>query len=369
MIEIGDAVREAAPDLQRPSGGFAWWYADLVSPEGDGAVLIWSYGLPFLPGNAAAARHGRPERPAARPSVNVVAYRRGRPTVYLLQEYPEREADGVGHGPMQRIGRCRFDRQTQAGGLHLHAELDCPMPGTDERLTGTLWIQGVARGADPAACSGDGVPHLWTPLSGPARGEAILRLGSRVVASVRGRAYHDRNTGGVPLHALGMDRWMWGRFPFADRERIAYLLWPEGGAPPRAIGLEIGADGATEHVGPLAVHAEGERWSPIGPRPPATVRLLHGGQPWLVLRPRAPGDVGPFYLRFLCDAEAANGARATGWAETVRPNRIDRVLHRPFVRMRVHRAAGANSPWVPLFSGPREGRAGRLLRHLLGRQR
>ena len=35
------------------AGGFAWWYLDLVDERGDGLVLIWSFGLPFLPGYAA----------------------------------------------------------------------------------------------------------------------------------------------------------------------------------------------------------------------------------------------------------------------------------------------------------------------------
>ena len=42
--------------------------------------------------------------------------------------------------------------------------------------------------------------------------------------------------------------------------------------------------------------------------------------------------------------------------------RIPRRILRPLVRMRVHRAAGPNSMWLPLFSGDTEGRVRRLLR-------
>jgi carotenoid 1,2-hydratase len=39
---------------------------------------------------------------------------------------------------------------------------------------------------------------------------------------------------------------------------------------------------------------------------------------------------------------------------------VDLDLHRPFVRMRVHRTEAPSSFWLPLFSGPREGRWRRL---------
>lgn len=362
MIEIGNAPQGATPCLDRAAGGFAWWYADLVNPAGDGATLIWSYGLPFLPGYAAAARKGRAERPRARPSINIVTYQAGRPSVYLLQEYSEEAADGAAAEFDQRIGECRFVRTVENGVLRLHAEMDCALPGTPERLTGHFRVEGTARGDDASAYAGE-APHLWTPLSGPATGEVCLHVGGRVVAEVRGRAYHDRNMGGRSLHTLGIRHWIWARLPFRDRERIVYLLWPADGGAPRAIGLEIREDGATEHLAPLDLELAGRRWAPIGPRLPAAIELLRDGRRWLSLRVHQPADVGPFYLRFLCGAEDAGGEQVLGWGEIVRPDRVDLALHRPFVRMRVHRIAASNSPWVPLFSGPREGRVRRLLRH------
>jgi hypothetical protein len=91
----------------------------------------------------------------------------------------------------------------------------------------------------------------------------------------------------------------------------------------------------------------------------------------------APVDAGPFYLRY--GLRTADGA-ARGWGERVRPAAVDVPWQRPFVRMRVHGPAlpmgargpsgganqpGADSAWLPLFSGPREGRVGRLLRSWL----
>ncbi|HEV2146874.1 MAG TPA: hypothetical protein VGR37_05710 [Longimicrobiaceae bacterium] len=364
MIQIGSTSREMDPALLRAPGGFAWWYADLVTPDGDGVVLIWSFGLPFLPGYADASRRGAPQLPADRPSVNVVAYSRGVPTVYLLQEYPAAEASWADADGAQRIGRCRFLRTAADGRCSLDADLDCPVPGSSKRLTGRVRVQGVAR-ISPEEPSSDDAPHLWTPLTGPAEGTAVLRLGGREVARVSGRAYHDRNGGSVPLHALGIERWMWGRFPLEGREAVYYLLWPRGGGAPECLGVVLHADGSTEEVPALDVETGPERRSFAGLRWAEWIRLWAGGERWLEVRHRALADVGPFYLRLLSEGTVAGGESALGWGELCVPDRVDLPLHRPLVRMRVHRVGGANSLWLPLFTGPRRRRAARLLRHAL----
>lgn len=365
MIEIGGPEDGVPRALLERAGAFAWWYADLVDERGDGLVLIWSWGLPFLPGYAGAARRGAPQRPVDRPSVNVVLYRAGRPAFYLLQEHP---ADGAFPHPgdlslEQRIGRCRFVRETRAGRLSLVATLDCAVPGTDARLTGTVRVEGAARGGrstGDATCA----PHVWTPLTGPAIGEADLAFGGEPLARLRGRAYHDRNHGTVPLHDLGIERWIWGRVPLADRERIYYLLWPEGGGAPLALGMDVDAEGCVTRVEP-EVETMDERRGPAGLRRPGGLALRVDGRPWLSVVHRRVADEGPFYLRLLTEAATGEGERALGWGELCRPDRVDLGLHRPFVRMRVHQAVGPNSPWLPLFTGPRRGRVRRLLRHVL----
>ena len=375
MIGIG-STRDGVPaDLLRAPGGFAWWYVDVVTPEGDGVVLIWSYGLPFLPGYADGARRGRAELPGDRPSVNVVVYRRGAPVFYLLQEHPPEPVGSGDLGWEQRIGGSRFTRRVEGGRFTLEASLDCEVPGSRERLVGTVRVEGVARlpadADDGGEAAGPGDAHVWTPLSGPARAMVALEQGGRTVAQLSGRAYHDRNTGRVPLHALGIARWAWGRVPLADRERIYYLLWPEtppaSSAAPLAMGVDVMADGRTRRV-ELAVDEGGrERRGIGGLRWPERVVLHAGGQPWMEVRHRRLADDGPFYLRLLSEAATREGERATGWSEIVHPGRVDLGAHRPFVRMRVHRVGGPNSIWLPLFTGAREGRAGRLFRQWLAR--
>ncbi len=363
MIEIGSADERIGAEALEAPGGFLWWYLDLVAPGGDGIVLIWSYGLPFLPGYASACRRGSPQRPLDRPAVNVAVYRRGAPVFYLLQEAEAAAVEGEQTWE-QRIGGCRFLRRVDDGRVRVDADLDLAVPGTGERLTGRVRVEGAARA--PSSPSAPGAPHVWTPLTGPAEAEAALDFGGASLVHLRGRAYHDRNLGRVPLHALGIDRWTWGRAPLAGREAIWYLLHPEGedGAP-LALGLEVGEDGGTRTF-PLEVEEGGWRRSWAGPRWPERLRLRADGRPWVDVRHRAPADVGPFYLRLPAEATTADGERALGWGETCHPARVDLPLHRPFVRMRVHRPGRRNSAWLPLFTGTVEGRAGRLLRHIVG---
>ena len=364
MIDIGSTGAGVPADLLNAPGGFAWWYADIVAPSGDGAVVIWSYGLPFLPGYADAARRGAPQRPVERPSLNVALYRRGAPDFYLLQEYPAETNAPRDLSDEQRVGRSMFRRTLDDGRCTLGAALDCDLPGTRARLTGTLRLEGAARSAETVGAEGV-PPHVWTPLTGPATGTLRLELDGRAFAEVSGRAYHDRNAGRVPLHDLGIDRWMWGRVPLADRELVYYLTWPRGSERPIHFGVEIGADGRTTRT-ELEVELGRERRSFGGLLRPERIVLRASGRPWLEVTHTHVVDAGPFYLRMLSEARTAAGETATGWSELCRPDRVDLGMHRPFVRMRVHRAGGPNSMWLPLFTGPRSGRAARLVSHLLG---
>jgi len=133
-----------------------------------------------------------------------------------------------------------------------------------------------------------------------------------------------------------------------------------------ALGIERGVDGSEREV-ELEVRMEGKIRGIAGMRSPRRLILTVGGRAWLDVRHTVVSDDGPFYLRLLSEGTAADGETATGWSEVVRPDRIDLARHRALVRMRVHRTSGANSIWLPLFTGTREGRIRRLLRQVIGR--
>lgn len=336
--------------LERPQG-FAWWYADLLNDAGDGMVLIWSFGLPFLPGPTPVPRE--------RPALNVALYRAGRPAFYLLQE-----CAASWEGERWTFDRSTFERSLAEGSWRLDVRLDCALPGTRDRLRGTVRMHGP-RARHETDRGVQGAAHRWGPVSGPSHGEAQLSLGGERV-ELAGRAYHDCNSSTVALGALGLREWTWGRASLPDEERVWYLLDPEPGGEALALGFAVRSDGSVAAVDDLRAEARDWRRDRYGVRWPAQLRLREGGRDWLTVTAEAPVDAGPFYLRFMGHARCERGRPARCVQEVVRPGAVDVPWQRPFVRMRVHDLRGANSPFVPLFTGPSTGRLTRLLRHWRG---
>lgn len=362
MITLSPPDHRLPHELFEAPGGFVWWYLDLVNEAGDGIVLIWSWGLPFLPGYASATRRGQAQLPKDRPSLNICLYREGELDFYLLQEYAPEEANWDGED-LWRFGRSTFVSKVVDGRRVVEIELNCQVPGQQSPLRGTVEIEG------PARLEGDGervnLDHDWSPLVGPARGRVDLRTADEMWR-FKGRGYHDRNGGRIPMHDIEFSHWLWGRIPFEDREIIYYLLWPRDESEPIFMGLEIDADGETTIVHDLGVELGGPQRSLPGLKWHRAIRLVRDGKTWLDIVHVSVVDDGPFYMRY--QSIGSRGLQTgRGFGEYVVPENIDLDLHRPLVNMRVHKADGSrNSMWLPLFTGSRDGRVRRLMKTWLG---
>ncbi len=368
MIDLSPAG--CAPDravLTSP-GGFTWFYVDLIDDQGRGATVIWSWGLPFLPGYAGAARSGRAERPLDRPSVNVVVYGDRREEFYLLSELPAEDCRWGEDGRSWRLGDCTFTWTDTPGPdgattiRTLRADLDLALP-TGGRATGTLELTGPLRHDPgrpaPQPAAGHGSTHAWTPMvTGPARLDLHTPSGTLRVA---GRGYHDRNSADRPLHELGIRQWWWGRIALPGRDLVFYQLLPsQPGAAARDIVVELAADGTCRALEDAGLQVGRLRRSTWGLRWPTTATFPDpDGRP-VQVQVSALLDNGPFYHRYLLHGRCGDD-EGYGIGENVVPDRVDTDLLRPLVRMRVHRAAGPNSMWLPLFSGDGDGRWRRLL--------
>ena len=362
MLSIAPASSKPSEGILDASVGFAWWYADLIDARGDGLVLIWSWGLPFLPGQMAAARAGRGTPARRRPSLNLCTYQGGKPALYLLQEYLPDEVRWDGEHTWW-WGDSRIERHLlPEGASRLVADLDCPLPGTSDRLRAQVEIEGPDRIGGPVADPASS--HQWAPVLGPSAGRATLRAG-RWRQQLAGTGYHDRNSADRRIDALGFRRWVWGRAVIEGQLLIWYLLWPTSGGPAvchllriDAAGLAHPIDGIRAVLGP---RGRGRWGLPGWP----SVTLAREGQPWLEIERTAVWDEGPFYRRVALRVRRPGGGWAPGVGELCEPDRIDR-WHRVLVQMCLHRPAGPNSVWLPLFSGPPQGRPRRLLASALG---
>lgn len=345
VLQIGTPSNAFFGEVLNRPGGFAWWYADLATADGDGLVLIWSLGLPFLQGARSAL-------PRERPVLCVAVYRNDLPTFYSLQRYPSGagslDRDGSGH-----IGHSRFAVERGGDSCHVHAELDVSVIGTAERLIGNVTWSGPHAASREYA--GDPV-HLWSPLSAHAIARANLRWGDEAL-ELSGTGYVDSNFSAVPLHRQGMKGWRWGRVSFARETFVYYRVDEEEGSCVHL--LHQRDDGPLEPIeGDVRFRDAtlGRFFVPFS----RTIEITVADRR-LVLNLGKPVDDGPFYQRFVVHAFNAKGERGTGVSEVLLPPRVDRPWQRPFVDMRVHHVAQKNSMWLPLFSGPNDGRAWRLL--------
>ncbi len=378
LITLSSADCAPDPAVLRSPGGFTWFYVDLVDDHGRAATLIWSWGLPFLPGYAQSARTGRPRLPLQRPSVNLVVYEGGRERFYLLSELPTDECTWGADGSSWRMGDCSFswtDTPAVAGGVSirtLQATLDLALP-TGGRATGKLWLSGPLRRDLPDAAGGDGSPpglgrgsldtctHQWTPMMAASRGGLELDTPGGELR-IEGRGYHDRNSAGQSLQSLGIQSWWWGRVALPGRDLIFYRLVPsEAGKAPRDLVVEIAEDGTCRAREQAALQMGRERRNLWGLRWSDGAAFADPDGQVVRVDVDSVLDNGPFYQRYLLRGRCGSD-EGYGIGENLMPDRVDTDLLRPLVRMRVHRAVGANSMWLPLFSGDVNGRWSRLLK-------
>ncbi len=341
MIAVGPSNVPFPEGMLETPGSLVWWYVDLVDDQGNGAVCIWSFGLPFLPGVCGSARSGRPQDPRTRPSFNLAIYEAGHPAFYTLVEVPQAEA--FWEGDTCRFGSTTFRSRIEHDEVFVDATFDARLSGPRLPLTGTLTVRGPrVRGLGDVR----NPHHSWEPLAmGAARGELDVSCGD-FRARLSGRAYHDRNGGEQPLTGIGLTSWRWGRIALPDGEVVFSV--PDGPGP--ATVIAIGTDGTAEAHDvhdPLELDPA-TAW--FGPRWPRRLELpTEVGA--LVVEQWALVDDAPFYQRCLVRG-SWGGATGPGVAERVLVDRIDEAWMRPLVQMRIDRGTGS-SMWLPLFNGPR----------------
>jgi len=350
VITLGSPPPAILAEIARRPGGFLWWYADLTNEAGDGLVLIWSLGLPFLPGRD-------PNQPAAeRPALSLAVYRRGKPDFYLLQDYGLAAAPAhLGTNPWGdgRLGRTTFVTERSGRTARLLVDLDEAVPGTAERLTGSLTLEGPDC-APPESHVAEA--HFWAPRVVHGVGRAVLRLGHERI-EMAGGAYFDSNFAGVPLQRQGIAGWLWGRVTFAGRTFVYYRTEAVSGETSTVLLTQTAERGLRVDVVDLRL-SESSR-TPFGVCSPR--RIAWSGPTGDVRLELEIVEDGPFYQRFLVRGETTLGELGRGIAEVVLPGRVGLPWQQPLVRMRTHAVGGRNSVWLPLFSGFRRGRVRRLL--------
>lgn len=365
MIEMSQLGSAFLDSVVAADGGFVWWYADLLDEAGNGLVVIWSLGLPFLPntrlGGAATQR----------PSISFAYYPRGLPGFYLLQEHPHHTVGTYSPEGSTSIGASRFEVTTEGMTTRVNIELDEPLPNTSERLVASIQLSGHSPTlVDPS----EGAFHLWTPRLLHAEARADFTVGTRH-ETLSGVGYFDGNASLLPLHDQGIESWRWARFTLGKR---AFVVYDVGGTQPDARVLEADGEGALRALRAKPRFGDHQRGL-YGITSPRRIELDLEQERLICVASRQV-DEGPFYQRFVLDVRSepievassvtarlagnpghSSSARGGGFYEVVVPDRIDRPWQRPFIRMRTHRIGGENSALLPFFTGWEDRRVSRVL--------
>ena len=343
---------------------FSWWYVDVLNAKGDGCVCIFSQGLPFLPSSSVA----KPDRF----SVNVVLYKEGKESFYLLQEYPAAAvtrsvsaASGISteREEIWQIGSHSFSRRIENGRVHCNIALHSAADTEAHAIVGNIQLSGALI-SNIAPTGRANSAHQWIPMSSQCSAEIAVETQAGSM-SFRGAAYHDSNISRRMLEDLSIARWWWARISLENETWIIYLIDDEqSSAPPIWIVASVDGQGKwTEHT-VISVNTHAHVNSIYGLSLPADWKIKLDSGTVLALKKQHWLDDSPFYQRVLVTLQI-DGETGTGFMEHVVPPRLGIPWQQPFIRMKTHYQDSPGSFFSSLFTGPSKTRWSRQLSRCL----
>ncbi|ESW61378.1 MAG: hydroxyneurosporene dehydrogenase [Rhodobacter sp. CACIA14H1] len=304
----------AGPDFRVEVGpdGYAWWYLDGVSDDGQRAVSVIGFiGSVFSPWYAWSGRRN----PQNHVCLNVATYGPGgrftmtdRGTAALRQE---KDTLTIGPSRMHWTGR------------DLVIDIDeISSPPLISRVRGRITLT-------PSAITGVELAlhprHQWRPFAPTARIDVNLTQGHRW----QGHGYFDANFGTTALER-DFDFWTWGRFPMKDRALCLYdATWADG--TQRDFALEVTPSGeAREVTAPPRTQFARTNW---------LVRRETRADPGTRPRQIMPMLDAPFYSRSVVETRLM-GETTQGVHEALDLTRFRQPLLKPMLAVRVPRRSG-----------------------------
>ena len=226
-------------DIDVAPGGYAWWYLDALSDDGEhGLTIIAFIGSVFSP-YYAWARARRPATVALNHcAFNVALYGRAGKRWAMTErgaKHVHRSAAALQIGPSAMA----WDGTTLT--LHID-EVTAPWPS---RIRGLVRLHPAALMNKAYALDGAG-RHRWRPIAPCARIEVELLHPS---LRWQGTAYLDSNQGDAPLES-DFVRWDWSRAALSGgRSAVLYDVTRRQGAP-LALALAFDPDGGVQAFEP-----------------------------------------------------------------------------------------------------------------------
>lgn len=228
---LGDPGLQPDFSISVPHHGYAWWYVDGVSDDGDhGLTIIAFIGSVFSPYYANARRRGEPD-PENFVSINTCLY-----------------GKKAKRWTMTERGRARLRRTRDTfaigpsavswatGQLTINIdEIAVPLP---RRVKGQVRVTPLCMPGKQFFLD-QNASQTWQPIAPMARIDASFLSPS---LSWSGHAYFDHNRGTIPLEKA-FRCWDWSRQTTANKTRIIYDVTERDGGK-RNLALEIASDGS-----------------------------------------------------------------------------------------------------------------------------
>lgn len=339
--------------MQTP-GAFTWWYADLVDEQGNGAVLIWFFGLPFFP------QKSLQRVPNHLAGLTLSVYRNGALDSYAFQTYAPEHTFVNAQQTEWTLGSSFIRLDGPKEQLNLQAALEVPIAGAKAPLIANFSVSGVRVGQVPTVGADPHCTHVWSPMMLKGKGQVAGHYGEEKF-SFQGSAYLDRNQSAVPLHDLGISDWHWARIAFQDRTLVLYFLQDEEQVWVQHA-FETGSDGVL-HLRKVTAFQQQEpkkdrygiRWSR------RMIFKLENCQTPVEVQLSDALEHSPFYMRHMVHA-AIGDEIGRGVYERLLPNQIRLKWMQPLMAMRINEWHRSKSMWLPLFEGPSRDRWSRLFR-------
>ncbi|MGX7706935.1 carotenoid 1,2-hydratase [Methylobacterium sp. Gmos1] len=216
-----------------PPGGYAWWYVDGVSDDGQHGITVIAFlGSVFSPYYAWSGT----KDPINHSAVNVVLY--GRPKAWAMTERGRasvaRSATSLAIGPsaMEWDGTMLTIRVE---------EVTSPLPS---RISGTIRVRPSGITPGPFTLDAEG-RHRWWPLAPSSRIEVAL---DRPSLRWNGHAYFDTNDGDVSLEE-SFRGWTWSRSTLSRGAAILYDVERRDGSR-QDLSLRFDPDGTPRPIEP-----------------------------------------------------------------------------------------------------------------------
>ncbi|MEL6754086.1 MAG: hypothetical protein AAFO57_08680 [Pseudomonadota bacterium] len=303
-------------DLAVAPGGYAWWYLDALSEDGqNGLTMIAFIGSVFSPYYAWSGR----DDPLDHCAINVALYspRAGR---WAMTERGRRQVQATPERFQVHNSALSFDGTRLTIDVH---ERCAPIPYP---LRGRITVDFDSMVVEAFALD-DARAHRWAPINPNA---AVSVEFTHPGLSWRGRGYLDSNQGSEPLEE-GFRLWDWSRYDLGDGETaILYNTQPRAGQE-RNLALRFKPDGSHEafEPPPLARLSDTQVW-----RIPRPTRADRAGE----ARHLRTFEDTPFYARSLIEAPLLGAAR-TGIYESFAGDRLRRQIVKMLLPFRMPRLA------------------------------